>query len=109
MEHLFVYGTLCSGGANAHVLNEIGGEFRKATVKGTWHKEGWGYENHGLRGMVVDASGGEIPGQIFASENLENQWAMLDDFEGSDYQRVKTTATRSDGDVVDVYAYVLKR
>jgi len=53
MDHLFVYGTLRPGEANEHVMNDIGGEWRVATIKGRWFEEGWGYVNHGLRGLVT--------------------------------------------------------
>ncbi len=109
IEHLFVYGTLRPGDANAHVMEPIGGEWREATIRGRWLKEGWGYVNHGLRGMVVDAQGQEIPGQILTSSNLKNHWATLDDFEGSDYERVQTRAVCANGDIVDVYVYALKK
>jgi len=109
MDHLFVYGTLRPGDANEHVMNDIGGEWRVATIKGRWFEEGWGYVNHGLRGLVVDAKGQEIPGQIFTSPKLKNHWAMLDEFEGRDYERVKARAICSNGDIVDVYVYALKR
>lgn len=109
MQHLFVYGSLRQGYANEHVMNNIGGEWREATIRGTWHKEGWGYENHGLRGMVVDQAGEAIPGFIFSSENLDRHWPALDDFEGSDYVRDSVQARCTNGDVVDVYVYALKR
>jgi len=109
MDHLFVYGSLQPGEANEHVMKGIGGEWRKATIKGRWHEEGWGYVNHGLRGMVVDADGQEISGYIFTSSNLKSHWAMLDEFEGSDYERVETSAICSNGESVGVYVYALKR
>jgi pimeloyl-ACP methyl ester carboxylesterase/gamma-glutamylcyclotransferase (GGCT)/AIG2-like uncharacterized protein YtfP len=108
-EHLFVYGTLRPNDVNAYVLEPIGGEWREATIRGRWLEEGWGYVKHGLRAMVVDAQGQEIPGQILSSSNLKNHWAALDDFEGSDYERVQTRAVCANGDIVDVYVYALKK
>ncbi len=109
MQHLFVYGTLRPGHANEHVMNKIGGQWRAATIRGNWFKEGWGYVNHGLRGMVVDDAGEEIPGFVFSSENLANNWALIDDFEGSDYERVDVRAGFPNGDGLDVFVYALKR
>ncbi len=109
MQKLFVYGSLRPGYANEHVMNSIGGDWQAATIKGTWHEEGWGFENHGLHGMVVDAQGEVIPGYIFTSENMNDNWATLDEFEGSDYERVETQAVTHDGDAVDVFVYALKR
>ena len=109
MQHLFVYGSLRPGYANEHVMTKIGGEWREATIKGKWFDEGWGYVNHGLRGMVVDAQGESVPGFIFSSSNLETHWAIIDDFEGEGYERVETRAVCANGDVVDVWVYGLKR
>ena len=109
MRHLFVYGTLRPGQVNEHVLNNIGGEWREATIRGIWREEGWGYVNHGMRGLTVDRDGEEIPGFVFSSANLENHWALLDDFEGPDYERVKTTASCADGGIVEVHVYALRK
>ncbi len=109
MQKLFVYGTLRPGYANEHVMNNIGGEWREATIKGTWYEEGWGYENHGLRGMVVEAKGEIISGFIFSSNNLNDHWKNLDAFEGDDYERVETRAVTTDGAVENVFVYALKR
>ncbi len=109
MQHLFIYGTLRPGYANEHIMNDIGGEWHEATIKGRFVKEGWGFDNHGLPALVVDEEGQEIPGYVFSSENLEKHWAFLDDFEGSDYQRVAAHAVCSSGDVMNVQVYALRR
>jgi gamma-glutamylcyclotransferase (GGCT)/AIG2-like uncharacterized protein YtfP len=109
MPKLFVYGTLRQGHANEHVMNNIGGTWQAATIKGTWYEEGWGFEKHGLRGMVVDAEGEQIPGFIFSSDALNDHWATLDAFEGSDYERVEVRAETPEGRVETVYVYALKR
>jgi gamma-glutamylcyclotransferase (GGCT)/AIG2-like uncharacterized protein YtfP len=109
MQNLFVYGTLRPEHANEHVMSDIGGEWRKASITGRWYKEGWGYENHGLRGLVVDPDGEVIHGSIFSSPDLAGHWAMLDRFEGADYERVKAVALCADGARVDVFVYALKR
>lgn len=109
MDRLFVYGSLRPGYANEHVMAKIGGEWREAIIKGNWYEEGWGFVNHGLRGLVVDEDGEDISGQIFSSSNLKNHWGLLDDFEGSDYERVEARAVCPNGDVETVYVYALKR
>lgn len=40
MERLFVYGTLCPGRPNEHVMQKIGGEWLPARVKGRLIKAG---------------------------------------------------------------------
>ncbi len=109
MQNLFVYGSLRPGYANEHVMANIGGDWCDATVKGRWYKEGWGYEKHGLRGLVVDPDGEIIHGSVFSSPNLPDHWAILDKFEGADYERVQTLARCSNGDDVEVFVYALKR
>lgn len=42
MKPLFVYGTLCPGRSNAHILEAIGGEWRPGYVTGTFYARGWG-------------------------------------------------------------------
>ncbi|MCV5854668.1 gamma-glutamylcyclotransferase, partial [Escherichia coli] len=37
MKPLFVYGTLCPGRSNAHILEAIGGEWRPGYVTGTFY------------------------------------------------------------------------
>jgi gamma-glutamylcyclotransferase (GGCT)/AIG2-like uncharacterized protein YtfP len=109
IQHIFVYGTLRPGDSNEHILKDIDGEWREASIRGVWHNEGWGYENYGLPGMVIDENGVEIQGLIFSSGDLENHWETVDDFEGADYKRVKTRAVCANGDVVKVNVYVLIR
>ena len=109
MQYLFVYGTLRPGYPNEHIMNNIGGEWKEATIKGRYIEEGWGFDNHGLPGLVVDNEGQQISGFIFMSKNLNNHWVFLDDFEGSDYARAETNALCSNGDVKKVHVYALKR
>ena len=55
----------------------------------------------------LDEQGDAVVGFLFVSENLTNQWPMLDEFEGEGYQRVATRATLADGEEVDAYIYQL--
>ncbi len=107
MERLFVYGTLQPGKPNEHVLNAIGGEWEPATVKGNLVKAGWG-SSMGYPGLVLDESGDEVQGHIFASANLSAKWAELDEFEGNDYERVLTSVTLQSGAQMQTYIYVLR-
>jgi gamma-glutamylcyclotransferase (GGCT)/AIG2-like uncharacterized protein YtfP len=106
IHRLFVYGTLAPGRANAHVLAPIPGEWEAATVTGTLLPEGWGAAA-GYPGIILDGHGGVVAGLLFSSATLAEHWPRLDAFEGGGYQRVLTTATRSDGTVVDAYVYAL--
>ena len=107
MDKLFVYGTLGPGRPNEHVLTNIGGSFKTASIKGRLREAGWGADR-GYPGIDLDENGDEVKGFIFCSDNLDNHWKALDDFEGEGYQRLPTKATLEDGSVVDVYVYSLR-
>ncbi len=108
VERLFVYGTLGPNRPNEHILADIGGSWQDATVEGMLKQQGWGAEM-GYPGIVLsDDSGQKVSGFLFLSENLTNNWQMLDDFEGEGYQRVLTKAKLNDGNFVDAFVYVLK-
>ncbi len=107
IEKLFVYGTLCPGRPNEHVLDAIGGSWETATVIGTLRHEGWGAEM-GYPGIDLDEHGGEVEGFLFTSENLSGHWAILDKFEGEAYRRVLAKVKLKDGSIVDAYIYTLR-
>ena len=106
MERLFIYGTLQPGGPNEHVLTDIGGEWSPAVIKGNLTEAGWG-ASMGYPGLVLDESGNDIQGYVFASSNLSARWAYLDEFEGEEYERVVAPVTLLSGEQVQAYVYVL--
>lgn len=107
LERLFVYGTLGPGRPNEHVLTEIGGSWKTATVIGTLRDEGWGAEL-GYPGINLDENGEEVEGFLFISQNLANHWSDLDEFEGEAYKRVLTKVKLEDGSLVDAHIYMLR-
>ena len=106
MERLFVYGTLQPGGPNEHVLTAIGGKWEPAAIRGNLTEAGWG-ASMGYPGLVIDENGNDIHGHVFASSNLSNQWAYLDEFEGEEYERIATSVTLLNGEHVQAHVYVL--
>lgn len=106
---LFVYGTLAPGRPNENILKEIdaNGKWVKATVKGRLLEEGWGTK-HGYPGMVPDIDGIAIDGLLFISDNLEQNWDKLDEFEGEDYERIIIDAIDNNANIVETYIYKLK-
>lgn len=104
---IFVYGTLAPGKPNAHVLGHLPGSWQKATIRGYLVHAGWGAEQ-GYPGVVIDASAATVEGFILCSNALENEWKQLDEFEGSQYERVVTEAQLEDGEVVQAYVYQLR-
>lgn len=104
--HLFVYGSLAPGRANAHVLADIPGEWTPATVAGTLHAQGWGAAL-GFPGLVLDPHGDPVRGLVFSSGELPAHWQRLDEFEGEGYVRVIASVRLDDGTQVKAHVYCL--
>ena len=107
-ERLFVYGTLAPGRPNEHVLATIGvAPGNQPSSRGPYIKmvraRRWGPP-----GIILDDQGYDVEGFIFISEHLSNHWAVLDEFEGEEYERTLTTVTREDGSKVEAYIYALR-
>jgi len=107
-EKLFVYGTLSLGRPNEHILNDIGGTWEIASVRGILKDKGWGAEM-GFPGIELNESGKEVEGFVFTSENLREHWISLDEFEGEVYQRVISKVVLESGCAVDAYIYTLRQ
>ncbi|NNP67763.1 gamma-glutamylcyclotransferase family protein [Acinetobacter sp. Ac_5812] len=107
MNQLFVYGTLCPNRENAHILGGIGGDWQQASVHGTIHILDWG-PDQGLPAMVLNEADPLVEGYLFSTDKLEQNWQMLDDFEGIQYQRVEVQVRLSDGDTTLAWTYVMK-
>ena len=107
-EALFVYGTLCPGRANEHILRVMEGAFERARVRGFHYPDGW-LQGFPYPGIDLDDSGPEIPGYIFTSSELHMHWGRLDAFEGENYTRVQTTAMTLSGESRWVHVYVINR
>ncbi len=106
-EKLFVYGTLGPGRPNEHILSDIGGTWETGSVKGFLKDKGWGAEM-GFPGITLDESGKEVEGFVFASNNLAEHWARLDEFEGEAYLRVVAKVKLIDGRTTDANVYTLR-
>lgn len=107
MESLFVYGTLGPGRPNAHILEKVGGKWQEGHVGGYLLEKGWGAEM-GYPGIILDDSGNRVQGFLFTSENLHHHWHLLDEFEGSEYERAPVEVTLSSGQTVKSCIYMLK-
>lgn len=106
-ENLFVYGTLGPGRPNEHILSNIGGTWREASVIGLLKDQGWAAEM-GYPGLELNDVGTEISGFVFSSENLSKHWHSLDEFEGSAYLRVVTKVRLANGSFIDAHLYTLR-
>jgi gamma-glutamylcyclotransferase (GGCT)/AIG2-like uncharacterized protein YtfP len=107
MERLFIYGSLQPGGPNEHVLAAIKGEWEPAVIKGKLVQAGWG-ASMGYPGLVIEESGCDIHGHVFASSHLSAKWSCLDEFEGEEYKRIVANVSLAGGEHVQAHVYVLK-
>lgn len=105
-QHLFVYGTLAPNKPNAHVLEAIEGTWSKGAVTGVLKAEGW-VAKLGFPALILSPDGHAIHGHVFSSAQLYTLWDSLDEFEGSEYQRVLTEVTLESGDIQQAYVYAL--
>jgi len=108
MQRLFVYGTLAPGRVNHKILENISGCWEDATLRGTLHQKGWGVEM-GYPGIIPSENGDEVKGFLFSSEELTNNWLMLDKFEGEGYERIEVSVTVKKGNKVSAFVYALSR
>ena len=108
MDRLFVYGSLAPGRPNYHVLEDVPGHWEPATLKGILHEEGWGAEL-GYPGITPDENGEDVNGFVLESDQLDDVWPRLDEFEGDGYERQEVTVTVREIDQVSAYVYALRR
>lgn len=106
MESLFVYGTLRPGHVNAHILENIGGEWLPGFVTGTFYERGWGAAAD-FPGIVLNEEGAHVEGYLFLSANLDAHWPMLDEFEDG-YDRVEVAVTTAEGEQISAWIYQLQ-
>ncbi len=95
---LVVYGTLAPGQPNHHQLQGMAGRWIEGTVRGHLRHDGWGAEL-GYPGIVLDPGGPTVDVQLFDSPDLVDNWARLDEFEGSGYRRTATAVSTAGGDL----------
>jgi gamma-glutamylcyclotransferase (GGCT)/AIG2-like uncharacterized protein YtfP len=112
-ELLFVYGTLRPGSAPTEIaaivarLTPVG----EATVRGRLHDLG------AYPGIVLDDDADEVSGVLLALPQDPDILAQLDAYEGfipahpeiSLFRRVKTTATRPNGEPAPCWVYIYNR
>jgi len=106
MKRLFVYGTLCPGRSNAHILEAIGGEWHPGSVAGFYYQRGWGAAAD-FPGIVLDEHAPAVNGFMFISEKLDAHWPLLDEFEEG-YDRVPVEVTTNDKQKITAWIYQLQ-
>lgn len=107
---LFVYGTLRSGGCEAHSILAGRAPFAGlATVRGRLFDLGT------YPGVILDPDSGSVTGELY--EISDPLLEALDEYEGCtdrtpqphEYRRVLVETLRADGTAVTAWAYVLNR
>ncbi len=63
----------------------------------------------GYPGIILDNSDNRVQGFLFTSERLQRHWQVLDEFEGSQYERVPVKVTMDNGEIVNSCIYILKK
>lgn len=105
-ETLAVYGSLAPGRSNYRIVEPLGGEWTDGYIEGDLFQTGWGAPL-GYWAFRPRRGGERVTVKVLKSPNLAGAWQMLDDFEGSDYQRVLVAVLQNDGEfytVANVYA-----
>ena len=93
---LIVYGSLVPGGSNHHEVEHLGGTWTRGWITGSLAWTGWGADL-GYPALSWAPKGERIPAQILESDDLPDDWARLDEFEGSEYRRILVPFFRDDG------------
>ncbi len=106
---LIIYGTLAPGKPNHSKIEHIEGQWKTGTVKGgKLEGKGWGAAL-GFNGFVPAKREEQvdIAAQVLFSEQLQENWALLDAFEGEGYRRILAAYQLSDGQVGVGYIYAI--
>ena len=107
LDRLFVYGTLRKdiGNSRFHVLAR---EAREVTFVGHGRIQGRLFDLGAYPGLVLsDDSGTRVRGEVYALSNPRETLSRLDDYEGSEFERVERSVVLDSGasDKAWVYAY----
>ena len=109
-ERLFIYGSLAPNCPNHHIVAHIDGRWQSGTVEGYLVQQGWG-ATMGFPGIITsDPSKPKetVKGMMLTSSQLADNWIMLDDFEGEQYERVIVPVKLDSGKMEAAYIYQIK-
>ena len=107
LDKLFIYGSLAPNCPNHHIVSHIDGQWQSGTVEGHLVHLGWG-ASMGFPGIIVSdptTPKETVKGMMLTSSQLAENWRMLDDFEGKQYQRVIVPVTLGSGEIQSAYIY----
>lgn len=100
---VFVYGTLCSGGAHAALLDHFALKREPAYARGDVREAGRAFP-----AARFDTPGSRmISGELvwLDPDSLEEAFAQLDRYEGNLFHRVVVTVTTESGRTISAHAY----
>ena len=97
---IIIYGTLAPNRPNHSKIEHIKGKRVKGIVKGKLVKEGWGAElgYFGFKHAHLDEQE-NIDAYILFSNELADNWAYLDEFEGDGYKRILARFELENGEI----------
>lgn len=104
---LFTYGTLCPDRENHHIVAPILGTWQKGYVNGVVHTLDWG-PDLGLPAIVLNPEDPKVKGYFLISDQLQDHWQRLDEFEGFQYERVQVVGYLESGEIQHAWVYVMK-
>ena len=110
LERLFIYGSLAPDCPNHHIVAHIEGQWLPGTVEGHLVQQGWGAAM-GFPGIIISdliKPREAVKGMMLESSQLSENWAMLDDFEGEQYERVIVPVKLDNGKTENAYIYQIK-
>ena len=98
--NLIIYGSLAPGESNHREVEHIDGVWKKGVIRGVLVNQGWGaYEGYlAFRHVPENAQRG-IDCSILISDDLEQHWDRLDDFEGRGYLRLLASYELENGEI----------
>jgi gamma-glutamylcyclotransferase (GGCT)/AIG2-like uncharacterized protein YtfP len=106
--HLAVYGSLAPGQSNHYMVAHLPGQWLEGFVHGTLYDRGWG-AGFGFPGLIWEPEGPKIEIHLFVSPQLPQHWALLDAFEGAEYQRNLVPVYDAQGIIAVANIYELRR
>ena len=89
---LAVYGTLRPGRSNFDIVAPIDGVWLAGTIRGTLGEHPTG-QYKGYPAFHVDPGSGHVEVDVLVSDELIENWARLDAFEGPGYRRIIVDVT----------------
>lgn len=110
MQYLFVYGTLAPNQPNAHILAPINGTWQPAHIFGKLFPDGIGATS-GYPAVIPDTNHENqdeiVKGLVFSSDELNEHWQRIDEFEDEGYLRTEVEATLENGEKLTAFVYSL--